>query len=499
MPAEGRHVGDAAWSGRDQVVVRSAGLDIGSATSHMVISELLLERQGIALSNQFVVTGRAEVFRSPIFFTPYRPDGLIDGAELQTFFDGCYRDAGFGPADVDTGVVIVTGEAAERPNAEELVARFAARAGVLCVAAGPHFEALLAAHGSGAVAASAAGPVLNIDVGGGTTKVSVVSGGLVERTGAVAVGARLVAHDDSLRLTRVDPGGRRLLEALGSDADVGDLVSHELLAALARLMVDVIARAVGRERRDRFSDDLWVTEPLAEDGLADLHVLRFSGGVAEYVYGRETESFGDLGALLGAELRARFADAAADPTVVDPHAGIRATVLGAGQYGVQAGGLTSFVDDTVLPVAGLKVLPGRVAGGRPLADQLRSAARQFDLDDRTPVVYALTMPEDYDYAVLREVGDQLLEVAHRDSPLFVTTNADVAYALGRVLRVECGWTGGLVVLDCIEVGDLDYLDIGPPVTGLGSVLVTVKSLTFATGRPHGASPGPPATLSQGAR
>jgi ethanolamine utilization protein EutA len=192
-----------AMDGLEQFTLHSAGLDVGSATSHLTISRVILKRRGAALSNQWVVAERTELYRSDVALTPYRDDARIDADWLQNFFDNAYRKAGFTPSDVDTGVVIVTGEAANRPNAEELATRFAARSGLfICVAAGPHYEALLAAHGSGAVALSTGttAKVLNADVGGGTTKLSLVANGAVLHTGAFSVGARLVACDDSGRL-----------------------------------------------------------------------------------------------------------------------------------------------------------------------------------------------------------------------------------------------------------------------------------------------------------
>jgi hypothetical protein len=59
---------------------------------------------------------------------------------------------------VDTGVVILTGEALRRRNAERIASVVAERAGdLVCATAGHHMEAMLAAYGSGAVLASYAG------------------------------------------------------------------------------------------------------------------------------------------------------------------------------------------------------------------------------------------------------------------------------------------------------------------------------------------------------
>ena len=69
--------------------------------------------------------------------------------------------------------------------------------------------------------------------------------------------------------------------------------------------------------------------------------LTFSGGVSEYVYGREAENFGDLGPLLARAVEARTAQWGVP--VEAPVEGIRATVVGASQYTIQVSGSTIFV------------------------------------------------------------------------------------------------------------------------------------------------------------
>jgi ethanolamine utilization protein EutA len=238
----------------------------------------------------------------------------------------------------------VTGEAANRPNAEELATRFAARSGsFICVAAGPHYEALLAAHGSGAVAMSrgATMPVLNVDVGGGTTKLSLAGEGAILHTGAFSVGARLVAYDDSQRLTRVEPPGRWMLDRLGSTVDIGDVLPTQLQDELAQLMAELVLEVALQRPRDPLLERLWVTDVLAPELFSDIGSIVFSGGVSEYIYGRQSTDYGDLGLRLGDAVRKQLEAAAPAATIAQPVQGIRATVLGAGQHSVQASGVTS--------------------------------------------------------------------------------------------------------------------------------------------------------------
>src|SRR5690349_10295656 len=157
--------------GLEQLSLTSVGIDIGSSTSHLVFSHLTLKRKGAQLSTQFEVTQRRVLYRSPIMLTPYQSPTLMDVERLREFFDAQYAKAGFGPADVDTGAVVITGEALNKENAQPISELFARHSGkFICASAGPNHEALLAAHGCGAVALSKDehATVLNIDMGGGT-------------------------------------------------------------------------------------------------------------------------------------------------------------------------------------------------------------------------------------------------------------------------------------------------------------------------------------------
>src|SRR5213076_495665 len=86
--------------------------------------------------------------------------------------------------------------------------------------------------------------------------------------------------------------------------------------------------------------------------------IMVSGGVGEYVYGREDRDFGDMGRRLGHEMRKRL-DAGVLPWPLLP-AGecIRATALGASEYSVQLSGNTSTITNpgALLPRRNLQVL-----------------------------------------------------------------------------------------------------------------------------------------------
>src|SRR5438445_2323456 len=177
-------VNEVAWSA-DNVELTTVGIDIGSSTSHMMFARVHLQRLGTALSSRFVVVDRRIVWQSPILLTPYLPDFTIDIDELDGFIGGCYRYADIEPADIDSGAVILTGEAIKRRNARAIAELFSEEAGrFVCASAGHHMECQLAAHGSGAVALSRGhgARLINIDIGGGTTKLALIENGQLQAT-----------------------------------------------------------------------------------------------------------------------------------------------------------------------------------------------------------------------------------------------------------------------------------------------------------------------------
>ena len=81
----------------DEITLTSVGIDIGSSTSHLVFSRLLLER----LDNRYVVSKREIVHESEVLLTPYAADQSIDAAALKVFIDAQYDMARVDPRAID--------------------------------------------------------------------------------------------------------------------------------------------------------------------------------------------------------------------------------------------------------------------------------------------------------------------------------------------------------------------------------------------------------------
>src|SRR3954454_5673382 len=159
----------------DRLVLLSVGVDIGSSTTHLLFSRLELERQ----DNRYVTVSREVLYQSDILLTPYLGATTIDQRALGEFVERQYTAAGLSREQVDTGALILTGVALLRDNARAIAELFAEEAGrFVAVSAGDNLEASMAAHGSGAVELSRSrNGVMNVDIGGGTTKVVICRDG----------------------------------------------------------------------------------------------------------------------------------------------------------------------------------------------------------------------------------------------------------------------------------------------------------------------------------
>src|SRR5204862_7508025 len=163
-------------------------------------------------------------------------------------------------------------------------------------------------------------------------------GGLTP-TAAIAVGGRLIVDDAGQGVVRIEGPVQEIAKNLGIGLALGQPLAAADRERMVARMVRLIMRMIDRRRPDDLTRALLVTEGWP-DRLVNtgLDALTFSGGVAEFLYKRETRSFGDLGGDLAHALGHALALRRDLPPVWDPGAGIRATVIGAAQFSVQVSG-----------------------------------------------------------------------------------------------------------------------------------------------------------------
>src|SRR3954454_6632828 len=490
--ARGEEVNEVAWAA-DNVELNTVGIDIGSSTSHLMFAQVHLQRLGTALSSRFVVVSRRGIWQSPILLTPYLPDFTIDTNELASFIGGCYQYADLEPGDIDSGAVVLTGEAIKRHNARAIADLFSEEAGrFVCASAGHHMECQMAAHGSGAVALSRGhgATLLNVDIGGGTTKFALIEKGTIVATAAIAVGGRLLVKASKSGLVRIEEPAQEVARSLGIDLALGKPLTAQDRERIIARMARLIMRMIDRRAPDELSQRLLVTDPWPSELVnKGIDALTFSGGVAEYLYKREKRTFGDLGSDLAHELAHMLAQRRDLPPVWDPGQGIRATVIGAAQFSVQISGNTITISNPEqLPLQNLSVMACQFnLAERVDVDTVEStvcsALAQSDIEEgSSPIALAFPWHGDPSHARLHPLAAGICAALPRTLalglPIILLIDGDIAMSLGRVIRHETAPGAHVIAIDGVQLKQFDYVDIGLPIEVTNVVPIIIKSLLF---------------------
>jgi ethanolamine utilization protein EutA len=290
-------------------------------------------------------------------------------------------------------------------------------------------------------------------------------------------------------IARLDPAGRHHAERAGYHWHLGDRVDASALDHVAERMADTLVDALTKTPPPTDVARLYLTDPIED--LAGIDAVMVSGGVGEYVYGREERDFGDLGRRLGHAVRRRLDDGMLPWLLLPAGECIRATALGASEYSVQLSGNTTYISDpgALLPRRNLQVLQPPIAFAEvvdpiALAQAIASHRTAFDLD-RTENDFALafrwTGAPAYERiaafadGIRRGLADRIA----KGHPVFVMVDGDIAQTLGAILHQEMEVPTEVLVIDGITLWDFDFIDLGRIRLPSRTVPVTIKSLVFS--------------------
>src|SRR5829696_2157955 len=242
---------------------------------------------------------------------------------------------------------------------------------------------------------------------------------------------------------------------------------------------------------------LYLTDPLRN--LSRIGGVMFSGGVGEYVYGREARDFGDMGRRLGQAVRRRVDRGALPWPLLPAGECIRATALGASEYSVQLSGNTSYISDpaSLLPRRNLQVVQPPfvcedVIDPTKLTAAIRNHLTAFDVnagEREVALAFRWTGAPSYEriFAFAEGIQRGMADAIAQGRPLFVMLDGDVAHTLGALLREELHIESEILVIDGVVLWDFDYIDLGRIRMPSNTVPVTIKSLVFSEDPrlPHG--------------
>lgn len=489
-------------SGNTSHSLISVGIDIGTTSTHLVFSKLLLANEaGATHIPRLTIRERKVLYQSDIHLTPLNNDGTIDGGGVATLLRREYTNSGFTPEDIDCGAVIITGETALLRNAEQVLHEISSLAGEFVAAsAGPELESVLAGRGSGAMQHSRENrnTICNIDIGGGTTNVAIFHNGVLLETACLRIGGRCFRFNKDGLHTGSSQSGSDLINLARCETH---LDSHEeqksrkqfnsLGIFAAKLIIDFVTdkNAVSGNSESNASKlhKFLMTKPLELNREIDEYWL--SGGVAELVStpGENPYIFEDFGWFLAHGLKQVLNEQNFNYRVAKNP--VRATVLGAGSYSVQLSGNTVCISTASLPLKGVPILrpfQNHSTEGPPDAQTVSSAIKKAtalidaDISGKLAAI-VLTLKKAPRYAELKTWAEALadgLTDSELSSPYIFIVESDTAMALGQLLKGRLP-NKEFVVLDGIDFTDGDYLDVGKPLANGTTIPVTVKSLIFA--------------------
>lgn len=447
----------------------SVGLDVGTTTTQMILSQLTIENKSSAFSvPQMEIAHRQILYKSPIYFTPLLGKDQVDGEKIRTLVEKEYAAAGIARQQVDTGAIIITGETSRKENARTVLQNLSKLAGEFVVAtAGPHLESVLAAKGAGAdlFSEETGKTVLHMDIGGGTANLSLICKGKIVATGCMNVGGRLIKLDEDGRILYRSP----VLEGYLSE-EVGQLLSPSSMEKLCATLTQALEMAAGLRPPTSLLSHFWTAEAGEPwQPPSNVEVLSFSGGVAECIdYAHPLLSFGDIGPALGQAIRqSRLCEK-------EYRLGsetIRATVIGAGCHSTQLSGSTVFLQNIHLPLKNLPVV--HLSEEEQGSSQLHRLIDDKLVMQESLCVVALPGFAAAHYHQITTLADSIAKVSFPGT-ILLALQADMAKALGHALALRLPKDTPILCIDRVKLPPDSYLDIGKCV---GSALpVVIKTL-----------------------
>lgn len=469
--------------GLESVELHSVGIDIGTTTTHLMISRLLARREGGEFSSKFRIEERERVYESDVYLTPFVDEDTIDTKELERIIQEAYQNSDFTPDDIDTGAVIITGEASRKENAEAIADLFSERAGdFVCATAGADLEALMAAHGSGAIdhSLNTDQDLLHVDIGGGTTKIAYIVDGIVEDTASISVGARLVEFaGDGGALSRIENAAQLVADRCDIELTLGETLTDKEKTALANEFAEILFTFIDGDMPP-IVQELMVTE---EPDRTPFDAVTFSGGGAEYVYTDSANYYEDLGPDLGTAILDQISDR--EYNVDELTAGIRATAIGSTEHNIQISGNTiTLTDESILPLRNVPMVPFVINHHDDIETIVEDIIDQLELYDvdmlEEPFTFGFHLHGQPTFEFLNKIVEAAItswrEVNDGAYPLIMAFESDVAMNTGRLAAERLDVP--VISVDGVELDQFGYIDIGEPVEDTKAVPLTVKSLLF---------------------
>ncbi len=466
----------------------TVGIDLGTSTTQLVLSELTVENFASAFTvPRISISDKKVIYRSDIIFTPLLNQSEIDAEPIKAFVAEQYRQAGIHKQDIQMGAVIITGETARKSNANNVLRALSGYVGDFVVAtAGPDLESIIAGKGAGAQTYSETKrkPVVNLDIGGGTTNLAVFKDGEVIDTACFDIGGRLIKLDQQQKITYIAPKIQEIINKKGLTLHLGDQATEQNLLPIISELVAVLENSICLGTQSPFYQLLVTNHPLRKG--EELPIVTFSGGVADCLNTTSTNLFkyGDIGLLLGKYLRKSLIFS--EKEVLESAETIRATVVGAGSHTAEISGSTIAYREQILPVKNIPILKlaqeDETLTVTELGQRIQEKLNWHRIEETPQIALAIRGMSNPTFADIQRYGQGIVEglasLVAEQIPIIVMVDEDMAKALGHALSAHLPKDYPFICLDSVKVENGDYVDIGLPVAEGAVLPVIVKTLVF---------------------
>lgn len=344
------------------------GLDFGSTTSRAMIASARLERN--PMTERMELGDPELVYRSDAILTPFE-NGELCTETINKCLDQWLQESRIDCEQLFSGGVIITGLAAEKQNAQAIArsVREKVNQAIVATADDPCMESWLAFMGNSLELSRTAPdtPIINLDIGGGTTNPALGIDGNVIESGCYYIGARHFQFEPgTYRLLEISNHGQQLLDQLKVQLTVGKECSKDNIdQIIGHYIQGLEAMVLGNHQWFEHDENEQLCQVAfqPDSSIAKKSAFTFSGGVGELLYHYSatgelptTTAFGDLGvdlckAIASSDILCRSL------TQFIPEYKGRATVYGLALHSAELSGNTLFMPKPEqLPVNDLPIV-----------------------------------------------------------------------------------------------------------------------------------------------
>lgn len=469
----------------------SVGIDIGTSTTQLILSELSIENMASVFTIPRVsITDKKVIFKSDIIFTPILENNLIDSDGIKEFVEQQYKKAGITKSDIQTGAIIITGETVRKENAQTVARALSGFAGDFVVAtAGPDLESIIAGKGAGTYSYSESQhtTAVNFDIGGGTTNLVVFNDGNTVDTACFDIGGRLIKVDSNEIIRYISPKVKEIINKEALDIRLNERINIKELDKLLDIFVQVLENSVGLGEKSPYYDLLITNKPL--ETKIQIKCISFSGGVADGIRKESLYNpfeYGDIGLLLGKKISGSLLIKALK--VIPTAETIRATVVGAGSHTTDVSGSTITYKEDILPLKNIPILQlskddEDVNNRWNLGDIIQEKAKWFMVDGKLQIIgLGVEGVHSPSFQFIQDLAKEIIRgldlLIQEKLPLVIIVKEDMAKALGHSLFSHLPKDYPFVCIDSVHVRNGDYIDIGKPIAEGFVLPVVVKTLVF---------------------